>query len=185
MSTTYMNNKVNIFYPCHIIFCYKDRFRMFFSIFIFPVILKTKRIKIKNSKFLCNVVDANTYILLDRWVAQIGRQRGRLTGVSKCNIVRTVPSYSNTPKRFLLCLHEKPEILHYRNIDELLKGYLWYKTITSQNLSSKAQVTNFFIFQKIYVPSLRYSSFCIFKHPMLYQISDVMISISTRDRVQF
>lgn len=148
MSTTYMNNKVNIFYPCHIIFCYKDRFRMFFSIFIFPVILKTKRIKIKNSKFLCNVVDANTYILLDRWVAQIGRQRGRLTGVSKCNIVRTVPSYSNTPKRFLLCLHEKPEILHYRNIDELLKGYLWYKTITLKICHLKRRLRIFLFFRK-------------------------------------
>ena len=30
----------------------------------------------------------------------------------------------------------------------------------------------------------RYSSFCIFNHPMIYQICDVMVSIRTWDRVQ-
>ena len=33
-----------------------------------------------------------------------------------------------------------------------------------------------------YVPLQQYSSFCIFNHPMIYQI---MISISTSDRVHF
>ena len=67
----------------------------------------------------------------------------------------------------------------------LLKGYLCYKTITSQNVLSKAQIKNFFISQKSYVPFSRYSSFCIFNHPMIYQISDVTMSISTCDKVHF
>ena len=56
------------------------------------------------------------------------------------------------------------------------KGYLRYKTIASQNVSSEAQIKNFFISQKNYVPFSRYSSFCIFNHPMIYQICDVMMS---------
>ena len=71
----------------------------------------------------------------------------------------------------------------------LIKGpnisYLRYWTITLQNVTSEAQVRNLFIFQKSYVPFLRYSSFCIFNHPMIYQICDVMMNISTQDRVHF
>ena len=52
-------------------------------------------------------------------------------------------------------------------------------------MSSEAHVNNFFISQKIYAPFLRYSSFCIFNHPVIYQICDVMMNISTRDRVHF
>ena len=37
------------------------------------------------------------------------------------------------------------------------KGYLCYKTITSQNVSSEAQVKNFFISKKSYVIFSRYS----------------------------
>ena len=64
------------------------------------------------------------------------------------------------------------------NNSRLLKGYPHYKTITSQNVSSEAQINNFLISQKSYVPFSRYSSFCIFKHPMSYQINDVMMSIT-------
>ena len=60
-----------------------------------------------------------------------------------------------------------------------VKGYLCYKTMTSQNVSSEAQVKDFFILWKDYVPFSRYSSFCIFNQPMIYQICDVMMSIST------
>ena len=49
------------------------------------------------------------------------------------------------------------------------KGYLHYKMITSQNVSSEVQVKNFFISQESYFPFSRYSSFCIFNHSMIYQ----------------
>ena len=60
----------------------------------------------------------------------------------------------------------------------IIKGYLCYKTITSQYVSSEAQVKDFFVSQKSSVLFLRYSSFCIFNHPLIYQICDVMTSIS-------
>ena len=60
-----------------------------------------------------------------------------------------------------------------------LKSYLRYKTTTFQNVSSEAQIKNFFISKKNYVPFLRYSSFYIFNHPMIYRICDVTMSIST------
>ena len=63
-----------------------------------------------------------------------------------------------------------------------LKGYLRYKTITSQNVPSEAQIKNFFISNKSYV---LFSSFCIFNRPMIYQICDVTMNISTRDNVHF
>ena len=44
---------------------------------------------------------------------------------------------------------------------------------------------NFFILLKSYVPFSRYLSFCIFSHRMIYQICEVMMSISTWDRVYF
>ena len=58
-----------------------------------------------------------------------------------------------------------------------VKGHFRYKTITPQNVLSGVQVKNFFISQKNYVPFSRYSHFCIFKHTMIYQICDVMMSI--------
>ena len=66
-----------------------------------------------------------------------------------------------------------------------LQGYLCYKTITSQNAVSEAQVEIFFVSWESYVPFSRYSSFCIFNHLMIYQICDIMMSINTRDRVHF
>ena len=62
---------------------------------------------------------------------------------------------------------------------------LSYKMITSQSVSSEAQVKNFFILYKGYVPFSRYSSFSIFNHPMICQICDVMMSINTQDRMNF
>ena len=58
----------------------------------------------------------------------------------------------------------------------LLKGYVRYKTITSENVSSEAQVL---ILWNTFVPFSRYSSFCIFNYPVIYQIFDGMVSIST------
>ena len=66
-----------------------------------------------------------------------------------------------------------------------IKGYLRYKTITSQIVPSEAQIRIFFISQKNFVPFSRYSSFCIFNHHMIYQICDVTVSISTWDKVRF
>ena len=66
-----------------------------------------------------------------------------------------------------------------------VKGYLCYKTRIFQNLSSEAQVKNLLVSQKNYVPLPWYSSFYIFNHPMIYQICDVMMSLSTWDRVPF
>ena len=43
----------------------------------------------------------------------------------------------------------------------------------------------FFVSSKSYVPFSRCSSFCIFNHPMIYQICDVMMNISTWDRGHF
>ena len=63
------------------------------------------------------------------------------------------------------------------------RGNLWYISITSQNESLQALVTNFFISQKGYVPFSRYSNFCIFNHSIIYQICVVMMSIRTWDRV--
>ena len=58
------------------------------------------------------------------------------------------------------------------------------KTITFQDVLSEARVKKLFIPLKNYVLFSRYSSFCI-KHPIIYQICDVMMSISTWDRVHF
>ena len=67
----------------------------------------------------------------------------------------------------------------------IIKGYLRYKMLTSQKVPPKAQIKNFFISYKNYVLFSRYSSFCIFNHPMIYQISDITMSISTWDKVHF
>ena len=65
------------------------------------------------------------------------------------------------------------------------KDYVHYKTIISQNVLFEAQVRNVFISWKSYVPFLKYSSFCSFKHLMIYQICEVMMSFSTWDRMHF
>ena len=57
--------------------------------------------------------------------------------------------------------------------------------ITSQNVPPKAQIKNFFISYKNYVSFSRCSSFWILNHPMIYQISDVAMSINTWDKVHF
>ena len=61
-----------------------------------------------------------------------------------------------------------------------IKGFFHNKTIISQNVSFEAQVNNVFISQESYILFSRYLSFCIFN-----QICDVMMSISTWDRVHF
>ena len=81
----------------------------------------------------------------------------------------------------------KKRVLKLQKKDNALtiKGYLRYKMITSQNVPSEAQIKNFFISLKNYVPFSRYSSLCIFNHPMIYQICNVTMSISKWDKVHF
>ena len=62
--------------------------------------------------------------------------------------------------------------------------YLCYKTITSQIVPSKAQI-NIFLFHKNIMFRSQDSSFCIFNHPVIYQINGVTMSISTWDKVHF
>ena len=52
-------------------------------------------------------------------------------------------------------------------------------------MKSQAQVKNFFVSWKSYVLFSRYSSFCIFNHPMIYQICDAIMSVTTWNRVYF
>ena len=65
------------------------------------------------------------------------------------------------------------------------KGYLHYKTITSENVSSEIKVKNSFISQQSYVPFSGYPSFCILNHYIVYPICDVMMSVSMWARVHF
>ena len=60
-----------------------------------------------------------------------------------------------------------------------LKVYLHNKTITSLNVSYKAQVNLFFYFAEKLCSIFKIFKFCIFNDPMICQICDVMMSIST------
>ena len=97
------------------------------------------------------------------------------------------PHLTSIPKTELLKNSLTKTRLIWSNscIKKGLKVYLCYKTINSWNVPSKVQIKNFFISKKNYVPFSRYSSFCIFNHPMIYQICDVTMSISTWDKVHF
>ena len=66
-----------------------------------------------------------------------------------------------------------------------LKGYFQCKTVTSQNVSSEAQVKNFLFRRNVMFLSRGIQFFCIFNHPVIYQICDVVMSISTWDRAHF
>ena len=57
------------------------------------------------------------------------------------------------------------------------------KRITSQIISFEAQFQKFFYLVEKLCSNLEISSFCIFNHPMIYQICDAMMS--TWDRVNF
>ena len=85
----------------------------------------------------------------------------------------------NTRPSLLSCFQSDDNTCASTNHFCDIKGYVHYKTITSQNVLSEAQIKNFFISQKNYIPFSRYSSFFIFNHFMIYQISDIMMSIST------
>ena len=78
-----------------------------------------------------------------------------------------------------------PVSLLFFFLSPILKGYLHYKTITSQTVSYETHVKNFFTSWKTYVPFSRYSSFRILNHPTIYLICDGMMSFSAWDRVYF
>ena len=94
-------------------------------------------------------------------------------------------SIKGNTKTYLQNVHNKNILLSRKLLTNKyglcsnFKGYLCYKTITPQSVLSGTHVNFFFV--KRYVPFSRYSSFCIFSHPMIYQICDVMMSISTWD----
>ena len=63
------------------------------------------------------------------------------------------------------------------------KGYLYYKIqiLKMCHLRHKLRILLF----RRKVVFRRYSSFCIFNHPMMYQSFDVIMSISTWDKMHF
>ena len=66
----------------------------------------------------------------------------------------------------------------------MLKGYLNI-TITSQTVSSEAQVRIFLFCRKVKCRSQGIQVFVFLTMPQIYQICDVMMSISTRERMYF
>ena len=78
---------------------------------------------------------------------------------SSFNIVDIVVLIILANKHFAWCL-----VNNFLKKYEMVKGYLHCKIITFQNVASEAQINNFF---------------------MIYQISDVTMSISTWDMVHF
>ena len=100
----------------------------------------------------------------------LGGDQVLLSGVS----LVPVKSYCKTSMQFT-----------YFIMKVTIKGYLRYNTITSQNMSSEAQIKNYFYFVENYVPFSKYSSFSIFNHPIIFKICDVTMSISTWHKVYF
>ena len=104
--------------------------------------------------------------------------------ITKMLLIKTLKYWDSTTALKTLKKLQKTylwETIIYQNYI-FVKGYLRYKTITFQNVSFEAQIKNFFLSEKNYVPFSRYSSFCIFEYPMIYQICDMM-SISAWDKV--
>ena len=79
------------------------------------------------------------------------------------------------------------EIEDRMNLTLVIKSYLRQKTITSQNVSSEAQVKNCFLYRReVMFRSHDIQVFVTFNHLlMIYQICDVMMSISTCGKVHF
>ena len=65
----------------------------------------------------------------------------------KSDIFNSVKAHSTSENNFVLNKHapKKIKILRGKQKPHFIKGYLRYKTITSQNMPSKAQIKNFFI----------------------------------------
>ena len=65
-----------------------------------------------------------------------------------------------------------------QKLTDWVKGYLHYKTITSQNVSLEAQVKTFYFVENLCSVLKIFLSFHIFNHHMIYHICDVTMSIS-------
>ena len=122
----------------------------------------------------------STFILL---FTKLTLHNLRLSSCHNENILFAIYFYSSSKhvsKFFLTHLYKfcgkKRLIFTYYNLP--FKDYFCYKAITFQNVSSEAQVKNFVISQKNYVPFSRYSILCNFYHPLIYQIYDFMMNIS-------
>ena len=120
--------------------------------------------KNRNTKRQNIIIHCITFIFLSQFRFQ--RLKGNALNEKFCYILQ----YGTVSKIDINWVKKK------RSKSEL--KFNFNKTITSGNVSSEAQVKNCFISQKVYVPLSAYSSFCIFKHSVIYQIRDVMISIS-------
>ena len=90
-----------------------------------------------------------------------------ISTTSKCNLI-TLKSFLSYKVKYFIDYH-------VGCLCQKLLSYLELKRLP-QNLSFEAQFKNFFILQKSYVS---FSSFCIFNHPIIHQVCDVMMSIST------
>ena len=69
---------------------------------------------------------------------------------------------------------------YHKNISSLLSSSSSSSSSSNDNYSTRfiwGTGSTFFISWKGHVPFSRYLSFCIFHHPMIYQICDVMMSI--------
>ena len=79
--------------------------------------------------------------------------------------------------------HKKVACIFQRK-NKLLFNLLRSPPLQNNNFSKCAiwgRLRIFFVSYKSYVLFSKYSSFCIFNHPVIYQICDVMMSISTWD----
>ena len=60
-----------------------------------------------------------------------------------------------------------------------IQGYIGYKTRSFQNVPSEPQAKNFLFFIEKLCFVLEIFKFLYFNHSMIYQICDVMMSVST------
>ena len=59
----------------------------------------------------------------------------------------------------------------------IIKDYLHYKTITSQNVSSRTWIKNFLFIERLR-SILKIFKILFFNHPIIHQFCNVMMSIS-------
>ena len=122
----------------------------------------------------------NLFGYLKRWCTFFARYGNR---IKNFHLSFSWNNHFRIMKHFF-CLKEVNTVSTKLDGELTLKGNRRCKKIT-QNVPSMAEVKNHFVSLKSHVLLSRYSKFCIFNHPMIYQIFDVMKSIRTWDRVSF